>query len=34
MPFGGWKASGSGHKEQGLEGLDFYRQTKTVAIAS
>ena len=33
MPFGGWKASGSGHKEQGLEGLDFYRQTKTVAIA-
>jgi len=34
MPFGGWKASGSGHKEQGAEGLDFYRQTKTVAIAS
>jgi len=34
MPFGGWKASGSGHKEQGAEGLDFYRQTKTVAVAS
>jgi len=33
MPFGGWKASGSGHKEQGLEGLEFYRRTKTVAIA-
>jgi acyl-CoA reductase-like NAD-dependent aldehyde dehydrogenase len=34
MPFGGHKASGSGHKEQGIEGLDFYRQTKTVAIAA
>jgi alpha-ketoglutaric semialdehyde dehydrogenase len=34
MPFGGWKASGSGHKEQGHEGLDFYQQTKTVAIAT
>jgi acyl-CoA reductase-like NAD-dependent aldehyde dehydrogenase len=34
MPFGGFKASGSGHKEQGLEGLEFYRRTKTVAIAS
>jgi acyl-CoA reductase-like NAD-dependent aldehyde dehydrogenase len=33
MPFGGHKASGSGHKEQGVEGLEFYRQTKTVAIA-
>jgi aldehyde dehydrogenase (NAD+) len=33
MPFGGHKASGSGHKEQGIEGLSFYRQTKTVAIA-
>lgn len=32
MPFGGFKASGSGHKEQGLEGLDFYRKTKTVAL--
>jgi len=32
MPFGGFKSSGSGHKEQGLEGLDFYRQTKTVAL--
>ncbi len=34
MPFGGFKASGSGHKEQGLEGLDFYRRTKTVAVAA
>jgi aldehyde dehydrogenase (NAD+) len=33
MPFGGFKDSGSGHKEQGLEGLDFYRRTKTVAVA-
>jgi alpha-ketoglutaric semialdehyde dehydrogenase len=32
MPFGGFKSSGSGHKEQGVEGLDFYRRTKTVAL--
>jgi aldehyde dehydrogenase (NAD+) len=32
MPFGGFKASGSGSKEQGLEGLDFYTRTKTVAL--
>jgi aldehyde dehydrogenase (NAD+) len=32
MPFGGFKDSGSGHKEQGLEALDFYRRTKTVAM--
>lgn len=32
MPFGGYKASGSGSKEQGLEGLDFYTRTKTVAL--
>jgi len=32
MPFGGFKSSGSGHKEQGLEGLEFYRRTKTVAL--
>jgi len=32
MPFGGFKSSGSGHKEQGVEGLDFYRKTKTVAL--
>jgi alpha-ketoglutaric semialdehyde dehydrogenase len=32
MPFGGYKASGSGAKEQGLEGLDFYMRTKTVAL--
>jgi acyl-CoA reductase-like NAD-dependent aldehyde dehydrogenase len=34
MPFGGFKDSGSGHKEQGLDGLDFYRKTKTVAMRS
>jgi len=34
MPFGGFKTSGSGHKEQGQEGLDFYRRTKTVALHS
>ena len=34
MPFGGFKSSGSGHKEQGPEGLDFYRRTKTVALHS
>ncbi len=34
MPFGGFKASGSGHKEQGLEGLGFYRRTKTIAVAT
>ncbi|MBS1677658.1 MAG: aldehyde dehydrogenase [Actinobacteria bacterium] len=33
MPFGGAKVSGSGHKEQGIEGLHFYSRTKTVAIA-
>jgi acyl-CoA reductase-like NAD-dependent aldehyde dehydrogenase len=33
MPFGGFKASGSGHKEQGVEGLHFYQRTKTVAAA-
>lgn len=32
MPFGGFKASGSGHKEQGIAGLNFYRKTKTVAL--
>jgi alpha-ketoglutaric semialdehyde dehydrogenase len=33
FPFGGFKESGRGHKEQGLEGLDFYRQTKMVVVA-
>jgi len=32
MPFGGWKLSGSGFKEQGLEGLRFYTRVKTVAV--
>jgi aldehyde dehydrogenase (NAD+) len=34
MPFGGFKQSGSGHKEQGTEGLHFYRRVKTAVIAS
>jgi aldehyde dehydrogenase (NAD+) len=34
MPFGGSKDSGSGHKEQGLEGLEFYQETQTVVIAT
>jgi alpha-ketoglutaric semialdehyde dehydrogenase len=31
-PFGGFKASGSAFKEQGLEGLRFYTKVKTVAL--
>ena len=34
LPFGGFGASGSGFKEQGVEGLRFYLRTKTVAVAS
>jgi aldehyde dehydrogenase (NAD+) len=34
MPFGGFKASGLGPKEQGIEGLSFYRRVKTTAIAA
>lgn len=34
MPFGGFKESGSGAKEQGVEGLSFYTRTKTVALAA
>lgn len=34
VPFGGFGASGSGFKEQGLEGLRFYLRTKTVAVGS
>lgn len=33
MPFGGFKASGSGSKEQGLEGVGWYTRTKVVALA-
>jgi aldehyde dehydrogenase (NAD+) len=33
FPFGGFKASGSGHKEQGIDVLDFYSRTKTIAVA-
>jgi aldehyde dehydrogenase (NAD+) len=32
MPFGGFKGSGTGFKEQGEEGLRFYSRTKTVAL--
>ncbi len=31
-PFGGYKLSGSGYKEQGTETLNFYTRVKTVAI--
>ncbi|HEX4483125.1 MAG TPA: aldehyde dehydrogenase family protein [Solirubrobacteraceae bacterium] len=34
MPFGGFKASGSGTKEQGLEGVAWYTRTKVVAIGT
>ena len=34
MPFGGFKASGSGSKEQGLEGVAWYTRTKVVAIGT
>lgn len=33
-PFGGFKDSGSGYKEQGTEVLNFYTRVKTVAIRS
>lgn len=31
-PFGGFKLSGSAHKEQGLEALHFYQRVKTCAV--
>ncbi|SJN09718.1 Aldehyde dehydrogenase [Leucobacter sp. 7(1)] len=31
-PFGGFKLSGSGYKEQGVEALSFYRRVKTAAV--
>jgi len=31
-PFGGFKLSGSGYKEQGVEALGFYRRVKTAAV--
>ena len=31
-PFGGFKDSGSGYKEQGTEVLNFYTRVKTVAV--
>lgn len=33
-PFGGFKDSGSGYKEQGTVGLAFYTRTKAVALRS
>ena len=32
LPFGGFKDSGSGFKEQGENALDFYSRVKTVAM--
>ncbi len=32
VPFGGFKLSGGGSKEQGLAALDFYSRLKTVAV--
>lgn len=32
VPFGGVKASGSAHKEQGVQGLEFYSRWKTLAV--
>ena len=32
MPFGGFKHSGSGMKEQGVEGMHFYTRVKTVVL--
>jgi aldehyde dehydrogenase (NAD+) len=32
MPFGGFKDSGSGMKEQGVEGMHFYTRIKTVVL--
>jgi aldehyde dehydrogenase (NAD+) len=33
LPFGGWKNSGSAHKEQGADAVDFYTRTKTIAVS-
>ena len=32
VPFGGFKASGSSQKEQGIQGLEFYTRWKSVAV--
>ncbi len=32
LPFGGVKATGNGHREAGLVGIDFYSEVKTVYI--
>ncbi|MDJ0521627.1 MAG: aldehyde dehydrogenase family protein [Planctomycetota bacterium] len=32
LPFGGMKATGNGHREAGITGIDFYSEQKTVYI--
>ena len=32
MPFGGIKATGNGHREAGIAGIDFFSELKTVYI--
>jgi aldehyde dehydrogenase (NAD+) len=32
LPFGGVKATGNGHREAGITGIDFFSETKTVYI--
>jgi aldehyde dehydrogenase (NAD+) len=32
LPFGGVKASGNGHREAGISGIDFFTETKTVYV--
>jgi aldehyde dehydrogenase (NAD+) len=32
LPFGGVKATGNGHREAGIEGIDFFSETKTVYV--
>jgi aldehyde dehydrogenase (NAD+) len=32
LPFGGAKATGNGHREAGISGIDFFSETKTVYV--
>ena len=32
LPFGGVKATGNGHREAGIAGIDFFTEWKTVYI--
>jgi aldehyde dehydrogenase (NAD+) len=32
LPFGGVKATGNGHREAGISGIDFFSETKTVYV--